>query len=261
MANPSSGAHPLLNGAQPAGDELNRQSKMPLHEQLYEILRSSITRGEWQVGEMLPPEPDLIERYAVSRITVRQALNRLVNEGLIYRQQGRGTFVAEPTLEQGLSRITSFTEDMRQRGLEPGTNVLFAGLLPAPDDVAKMLQIAPGEELARIERLRLANNKPMSIEESYLVHRFCPRVLDFDYAQTPLREILEGQYGVRLVRARQVIRSVVATTEQAELLHIPPPAALLFLERVSFSQHNLPVEFLRIYYRGDRYTLYSELHE
>ena len=249
------------NAAHAPATAVNRQSKMPLHEQLYEILRSSIQRGEWAVGEMIPTEPELIEQYQVSRITVRQALNRLVNEGLIYRQQGRGTFVAEPTLEQGLTRIISFTEDMRQRGLAPGTRVLFEGLIPAPEDIAEQLQVKPGEELARLERLRLANQKPMSIEESYLVHRYCPAVLEYDYSETPLREILQRQYDIRIARARQTIRAVVATPEQARLLGIDQPASLLFVERVSYSQHNLPVEFLRIHYRGDRYTLYNELHD
>jgi GntR family transcriptional regulator len=254
----------LPNGnaaAHPAVMAINRQSKMPLHEQLYEILRSSIQRGDWEVGEMIPTEPELIEQYEVSRITVRQALNRLVNEGLIYRQQGRGTFVAEPTLEQGLTRIISFTEDMHQRGLVPGTHVLFEGLVPAPDDIADQLQVSAGEELARLERLRLANQKPMSIEESYLVHRYCPAVLEYDYSETPLREILQRQYDVRIVRARQTIRAVIATPEQAELLGSEGPASLLFVERVSYSQHNIPIEFLRIHYRGDRYTLYNELHD
>lgn len=249
------------NGVAAGESSINRQSKMPLHVQLYEILRGNILRGDWVVGEMIPTEPELIEQYGVSRITVRQALNRLVNEGLIYRQQGRGTFIAEPTLEQGLTRIISFTEDMRQRGLKPGTQVLFAGLLPAPDDVAEILQVTNGEELTRLERLRLANNEPVSIEESYLIHRYCPGLLERDYSRIPLREILERQYDIKIVRARQVIRAVATTPTQARLLSIPLRSPVLFIERVSYSQHNLPVEFLRIHYRGDRYSLYSELHD
>lgn len=254
-------ANRLYNGAVNGESSINRQSKMPLHVQLYEILRGNILRGEWAVGEMIPTEPELIEQYGVSRITVRQALNRLVNEGLIYRQQGRGTFIAEPTLEQGLTRIISFTEDMRQRGLKPGTQVLFSGLLAAPDDVAEMLQVPSGEELARLERLRLANNEPVSIEESYLIYRYFPGLLDHDYARVSLREILERQYAIKIVRARQVIRAVMTTPAQARLLSIPLRSPVLFIERVSYSQHNLPVEFLRIHYRGDRYSLYNELHD
>ena len=240
-------------------DRVNRHSKMPLYHQLYEILRGSILGGQWQPGDMLPPESELIEQYEVSRTTVRQVLDMLVNDELIYRQRGRGTFVAHPTIEQNLVRIVSFTDDMRQRGCEPVTVVLRSDLIPAPEDIAEQLGIAAGAELARIERLRLADGEPMSVEESHLVHRYCPGVLEGDYTTSPLREALDRRYNIRWLRAKQVIHAVQATPRLAELLSVPQNAALLYLERISFSQANVPVEFLRIYYRGDRYALYGEL--
>lgn len=240
--------------------KINRHSSLPLHQQLYEILRRKILQDEWGVGEMIPPEPELMEQYKLSRITVRRGLNRLANEGLIYRQQGRGSFVAEQTLEQGLSRIISFTEDMKQRGMIPRTEVLFSDLVPAPEDAAEQLGLQPGVEMARIERLRIANNEPLSIEESFLVHSYCPGILAEDYADSPLREALENKYGIQIVRAKQVIRAVRASTRQAQLLTVTARSPLLFLERVSYSQNNIPVEFLRIYYRGDRYSLFNELN-
>ena len=136
-----------------------RESKLPIYHQLYEILRGNIVRGEWQPGDILPSETELIEQYQVSRITVRQALEALVNDGLIYRQRGRGTFVAHPTVEQGLSRIISFTEDMHQRGFRPDTEIISAGLISAPAEIAEKLQIEAGEELVRLERLRLAASR------------------------------------------------------------------------------------------------------
>jgi len=240
-------------------DRIDRRSKLPLYHQLYEILRDKILRGEWQPGDRIPPESELIERHQVSRTTVRQVLDMLVNEGLIYRQQGRGTFVAHPTVEQGLVRIISFTADMRQRGFKPASKVLSSGLIPAPQDIAEKLEIEPGEELARLERLRLADDEPMSIEESHLVHSYCPGVLRGDYASSPLREALERDYGIRLVGAKQVIRAILAPRNLARLLSIPPKSALLYIQRVSYSQQNIPVEFLHIYYRADRYALYNEL--
>jgi GntR family transcriptional regulator len=238
-----------------------RDSKLPIYHQLYELLRNDIVRGEWQPGDMLPSESELIEQYGVSRITVRQALEALVNDGLIYRQRGRGTFVAHPTVEQGLSRIISFTEDMRQRGFKPGTEVLFHGLASASAEIAQQLQVEPGEELVRIERLRLADGEPMSIEESHLVHRYCPGVLQHDYSENPLRQILEDDYGIRLARAKQVIRAIAASAKVAKKLSIPAKAALLYIERVSYSTENVPIEFLRVYHRGDRYALYNELRD
>ncbi len=240
-------------------DRINRTSKLPLYHQLYEILRGDILHGKWQPGDMLPPESELVKRYQISRSTVRQVLDMLVNEGLIYRQRGRGTFVAHPTLEQGLMRIISFTDDMQQRGFTPGTEVLFSGLVPAPKEIAKALEIEPGDELARLDRLRLADGEPMSIEESHLVHRYCPGVLEGDYASNPLREVLERDYGIRWMRAKQVIRAVLAPPKLARLLSIPSKSALLYIERVSYSEEDIPVEFLRVYYRADRYSLYNEL--
>lgn len=238
-----------------------RESKLPIYHQLYEILRGNITQGIWQPGDMLPPESELIDQYQVSRITVRQALDALVNDGLIHRQRGRGTFVSHPTIEQTLTRIISFTEDMQQRGFQPGTEILASGPVPAPPEIAEKLQVDTVEELARLERLRLADGEPMSIEESYLVHRLCPGILNDDYTQRPLRYALDQRYGIRLVRASQKIQAISASPKLAAKLSIPPKSALLYIERVSYSDQGIPVEFLRLYHRGDRYSLYNELRD
>jgi GntR family transcriptional regulator len=242
-------------------ENIDRHSKLPYYQQLYEILRGKITRGEWESGDMIPPESELVEQYQVSRSTVRQVLDMLVQEGLIYRQRGRGSFVSHPTLEQTMTRIVSFTEDMRQRKFTPGTQVLSAILLPAPEDIAQKLQVPAGEELAGLRRLRLADGEPMSVEESYLVHRYCQNVLQHDYARQPLREVLDNEYGIKILNAKQVIHAIAAPEELAGHLEISPGAPLLFIERTSTSQGMVPVEFLRIYYRADRYALYNELHD
>ncbi len=238
-----------------------RDSKVPFYYQLYEILRRQILTSAWKPGDMLPTETDLLEQYVLSRTTVRQALDMLVNDGLIYRQRGRGTFVARPTIDQGASRIISFTEDMRQRGLEPHTTVLSSEIIPAPDEIAEALHIAPGEEVANLVRLRLADDEPMSLETSYLAHRYCPGVLKYDYAARSLRQTLASEYGLHLVYARQKIRAVAASRAQAQTLSVKAGAALLFIERISFTGQDVPVEFLRTYHRGDRYTLHNELHD
>lgn len=240
-------------------EELNRNSKVPLYHQLYEILRGYIIRGDWPPGTMIPPESELCNSYEVSQITARQALDNLVNDGLIYRQRGRGSFVAQPAIETSLTRIISFTEDMRQRGYTPGSRIFYSGLTEAPQVVAEKLQVEPGEELAQIYRLRFADGEPLSIEKSSLVHRYCPGVLEGNFEGVSLRETLGNQFGIRLVRARQSIRALNANLEQAELLSIKPESALLAIERVSYSQHNIPVEYLQIFYRADRYVLHTEL--
>lgn len=242
-------------------ETINRQSKIPYYQQLYSILRGKISRDEWKPGDLIPTENELINTYQVSRSTVRQVLDMLVSEGLVYRERGRGSFIAHPTVEQTMTRIVSFTEDMHQRGFEPGTRILSASQLKANPDISAKLQVSPGELLTRVERLRLADGEPMSVEESYLVDRYCQNLLAQDYTNDPLRAILERQYGIRLVNARQVIRAISASRYLSELLEIKPNSSLLFIERVTYSQAAIPVEFLRIYYRADRYSLFVELHE
>lgn len=240
---------------------IQRDSKVPFYYQLYEILQGKIIRGEWQPGELIPSESELLEQYEVSRSTVRQALDMLVQDGLIYRQRGRGSFVAQPTVEQGLSRIISFTEDMRQRGMRPETKVISTALVNAPEDIARRLHIDVGEEVAHLERLRLADSEPLSVEETFLIHRYCQGVLSNDYARQPLRETLARDYGLRLVYARQTIRAIAASKDLASKLMIEAHAPVLYIQRVSYTDKDIPVEFIRFYHRGDRYVLYNELRD
>jgi GntR family transcriptional regulator len=242
--------------------QINRRSKVPYYQQLYEILYEKINCGEWQPGDQIPAEPELIDRYQVSRSTVRIVLDMLVNKGLIYRQRGKGTFVSKPSVEQALVRIVNFTEDMQQRGITPSSKVLSSEKLEAPKDVAEKLGIPLQEELVLLKRLRLGNNEPMGLEESYLVHRYCPGILKrHDYSEYSLRESLSQDYGIQWLRASQVIRAVNTSSEMSRLLDVPSRSALLSIERVTYSKADVPIEFLRIFYRGDRYSLYNELQE
>jgi GntR family transcriptional regulator len=240
---------------------VNRQSKLPLYQPVYDLLHGKMVSGVWAAGDVFPTESELIRDYRVSRMTIRQVMDRFVSEGLVYRQQGRGTYVAEPTLEQGLTRIISFTEDMRRRGLIPETKILAQQIIAASEDVANALNISPGEKVAYLKRLRFANNEPMCIEESHLIYEMCPGIFEMDFSIQPLRETLESKYSIRIVRANQKIHATVAGNETARLLHATPPAALLFIERTSFNEWDQPVEFLRLYFRGDRYSLHNELRD
>ncbi len=242
------------------GDVINPDSKLPLYYQLYQVLYNRILQGHWQPGSPLPSEHELVEHYRVSRGTVRQALDSLVREGIINRQQGRGTFVAHPTIEQGANQMITFGEDMRRRGFEPSSNVLFSGLLNASENIAARLKVPVGEELARIERLRLADGEPMTIEESFLVHRLCRGILRHDYSKLSLRNTLQQEYNQYLVRGEQVVRALPASAEIADWLKLPQgQRVILYIERVSFNQFEETIELLRLYHRGDRYMLQNEL--
>jgi GntR family transcriptional regulator len=240
-------------------EALNPASKLPLYQQMYEKLEGRIRSGQWKPGDMIPPESELIEQYSVSRITVRKVLDMLVIEGLLVRERGRGSFVAAPKLEHGMTRIVSFTDDMRQRGFSPGTRIIFMGLVPAPRTIAEALSVPEGEELARIDRLRLADGEPLCVEESFLIHRYLPGILTHDLVGNSLREIKQREFGIRWSRARQTIQAVPASPDIARLLDIRTGAPLLCFERVTFSQDNIAMEYLKIYYRADRYIIHNEL--
>jgi GntR family transcriptional regulator len=240
-------------------EAIRHSSKVPLYQQLYEILHEKILSHESKPGDLFPPESELIQRYQVSRMTVRTVLDMLVKEGLIYRQQGRGTFIAHPKLEHGLSRIVNFTEDMLQRGFKPSSKVLFSGLIRATDYIAERLSIEVGEELTRLDRLRLADNEPMCLEKSHFVHHYCPGILNHNFEVSSLCEVKERKYGIKWSRARQLIRAINAEKDISDLLSVRKNSALLYIERISYSQEDVPVEFLQAYYRADRYTLYNEL--
>lgn len=174
--------------------DIDRKSGEPIHNQIYERLRDNIIRGVWKPGDQLPTEPELMGRFQVSRITVRQAFEKLVSQNLVYRQQGRGTFVAHPSIESNTTRIIDFAEDMRQRNLRPSSRVINKQIVPASAITAERLQIQPGDELAFLTRLRLANDEVISLEESFLVHRYCPGILDkYEFAVMSLRRVLDGE--------------------------------------------------------------------
>ena len=234
-------------------------SKLPYYQQLYDLLYKDISGGRWRPGDMLPSETEFIDRFQVSRITVRQALALLVKDGLIYRRRGLGTFIAVPKIEYGLNRIISFSEDMRRRGFQAETAVLSSGLVSASEEIAKRLELDPGEEIAYLERIRLADGEPMSIEISYLIHRLCPGILNKDFARTPLRESLAQDFDLLLTNAKQQIRAITASEELAEKLTVSCGAPLFYIERITYSQYNNPVEYLQLFHRGDRYTLYNNL--
>jgi GntR family transcriptional regulator len=240
---------------------ISRSSKIPLYFQLYEIIHDQIEEGVWQPEDMLPTENELVTQFHLSRATVRQAFEMLVNEGWVYRRQGQGTFVSRPVFEQNLNKIVSFWDDMHQRGLKPGTVVLSSEIIQATEDVVESLEIEKSQELASLVRLRLADDEPLSVEHSLLVHNYCPGVLEQDYANRSLRKMLTDEYGIHITNAKQTIRAVPATKNLADLLKVDQAAPLLHIDRISYTDDGTPIEYLRINLRGDRYTFHSTLRD
>jgi len=242
------------------GNSIDRTSGVPLYLQIFDLLRNRILNGEWQPGDLLPAEPELMDYYGVSRITLRQAADLLEQHNLIRRQRGKGTFVTHSMIHSDAGRLIGFSEDMKRRGLRPGSQVLSAGLVVATRTLAEKLEVSTNEELVYLKRLRLANDEPMCIEEAYLVAQYCPGLIEnHDFGASSLRAVLERDYNIRLVRARQTITARLASHIAAELLSLPPNSPTLYIERISYSQLDIPVVFVCIHYRADRYALVHEL--
>ena len=233
---------------------LAEASNLPLYQQLQRALREAIDRRILDADDALPPERDLAVEFGVSRITVRKAIDGLVNEGLLVRRQGSGTFV-RGRVEKNFSMLTSFSEDMRARGRSPRSEWLKRASGTVTPEEALTLRSSPGTPVYRFNRLRFADDAPMSVEYATIVAACLPSL---EAVQSSLYEALE-QSGNRPVRALQRLRAVLLTREQADLLCAKPGDAGLLVERVGFLASGRAIEFSQSYYRGDTYDFVAEL--
>lgn len=218
-------------------------------------LLSEIHAGVYAPNDRLPSQRELGQRYGLSHMTVRRAINELVHEGVIYAKQGQGIYVADAkqTAEQG--PLLSFTEDMRLRGMRASSRVLDKHIVNATTMLASTLQVVVGQPLYCLRRLRLADNEPMAIQTAYLPSRLCPGLLDLELDDASLYKILRDEYGLRMADSLSAAGAAMTTEEDARLLGIKHPAALLVTEQITYLDTGSPIEFVRSLYRGDRYQL------
>ncbi len=236
-----------------------RSSPLPRYFQLKEIMRERIVSGDWKPGDLIPSERELSETYGISRMTVRQAITELVNEGSLYREQGKGTFVSQRKVTQQLIRLTGFTEDIRARGQRPGTKLLSAQMVPVDEAAAERLRIKVGVMLIRLQRLRLADGEPLAIEVSQLSFKGCERLLEEDLENNSLYWLLETKYSVPPMEAEQELEAGLAGSEEAQLLKIAVGSPVLFTRRTTYTERNQPFEYARAVYRGNKYTFYTHM--
>jgi GntR family transcriptional regulator, N-acetylglucosamine utilization regulator len=234
---------------------------LPRYYQLANILRERILDGKMDAHQPIPSERELEKIYQVSRTTIRPAIDILVRQGFLYREHGKGTFVSPPKLQKGISELTSFTEDMKRRGIIPGQKILTIGYVEPPENVRAHLELpkGPGEVLC-VARLRLGDGAPMGLQTSYY---------NLPEGQTFSREELEAVGSIyALLReklhlipteADETLEVTVATAHEASLLHVKAGSPLLLSERTTYSQTRRLIEFARILYRGDRYRYFAKL--
>jgi GntR family transcriptional regulator len=234
--------------------QLDETANTPLYLQLAGKLAEAIQSGWWQASEALPSERAISEALSISRVTARKALDVLLEQGLISRRHGSGTFIT-PRLEQPLSRLNGFSEVLQARGFKPESVWLSRErAMPTPDEVIK-LGLSPNAEVSRLKRQRLADGVVMAIEISTLPVACVP---DPQAVGSSLYAYLD-QSGHSVVRALQHIRAINATPELAQLAGIPVGEAMLMMTRIGYDAHNIAIELTDTYCRNDYYDFVAEL--
>ena len=233
---------------------LDESSAQPLYQQLQRALRGAIENGIIGPDDALPPERDLAETLGVSRITVRKAIDELVEDGLLIRKQGSGTFVSN-RVEKNFAKLTSFSEDMRARGREPRSVWMNRAEGTVTPEESLTLRSSPGTPVFRFSRIRYADDAPMAIEYATVI---ASCLTSLGEVENSLYEALE-RTGNRPVRALQRLRAVLLTADQAKLLKAREGEAGLLVARVGYLKDGRAVEYSQSYYRGEIYDFVAEL--
>ncbi|NPX93920.1 GntR family transcriptional regulator [Pseudomonas aeruginosa] len=231
----------------------------PLYAKVEAALISDIAAAILIPGSQLPSEDRLIERFSVSRTTVRKAIENLVTRGLVEIRRGKGTFVAQPKVSQELTELTGFVEDMHALGRTPTARVLDKRVVPASADVARQLTLAPGSQVMRIQRVRLADGVAMSFDETYLPREIGEKVVAHDLEAEPIFSLLEGKYDLPLIEAEYRLEAIIAMPEVAQALAVDPGSAIFLIERTSYTKGHRPIDYEKLHYRGDLISFVTRL--
>lgn len=234
---------------------------MPKYLQISSWLTGLIRSGRFKIGEKLPSEVTLSKLCGVNRNTLRQAVSTLVSQGILRKEKGLGTFVISKnplTVKHALKRISSFKDDLEEIGLMERTIVISKGIEPAEGHVAGLLVLGINKNVVAIRRLRTGNDIPLIYEESYLPAEIFGGILEMDLSGS-MYQMITQNFDTVLARSEQTLRAVNISERIARHLKLPDGAAGLFMESVTYNKHNIPVEILYSFYRGDKYEFQVEL--
>ncbi|NSW91939.1 MAG: GntR family transcriptional regulator [Firmicutes bacterium] len=229
---------------------LDKKSPIPIYCQLKNLILKKIQDGEFPPGSLIPSERDLGEKLNISRMTVRQALNQLVAEGVLYREKGKGTFVSKVKIEQ--RNIMSFSEIVRKKGLVPTTKVLHFIKQEAGGEIGGILGLDDREMIYVVKRLRLASNIPVGIEEDFIPEKYCPDLEKYDLTAS-LYKLIKEEYGYAISYMDNVIEASKPSREEKELLNMPANVPVLKITSVNFVESDLKLFYEKSIYRSDEY--------
>lgn len=238
---------------------LDRHSAVPLYFQIRQQLLEQIQSGQLAPGQPLPSEHDLSQQLGISRMTARQAVKSLCDEGVAYSRPGLGTFVSGIKQEKTSTHLLSFTQEIKARGGRPGARLLSFEVVAAEASVAQALHLAKDARVYCLRRIRLVDSVPMGLESCCLPLGLCPDLKAHFDPRKSLYQTLADRYGIRMMAADEVVEAALANAEQAEGLGVKRNSAVFCLTRISYAQNGQPVEFVRSTYRGDRWKIVSRL--
>jgi GntR family transcriptional regulator len=234
---------------------IDKKSPIPIYFQIQEYIREKIKKKEWEPGSMIPSERILTETFDVSRMTIRQAIQGLVDEGILARKRGSGTFVNDQKVEQPLQSMMSFTRLMESTGMKATAKILSFAERKAAEKEANVLGIEAGSMVFHLERIRLGNDIPIAIETSVIPANLAKGLTEVD-AELSLYQFLQEKAGLVFGEARQSIEAVSADERTAELLAIAPGSPILLIERVAALRDGQPFEYVHSFYAGNRFKFY-----
>ncbi|CUH97817.1 hypothetical protein P22_3963 [Propionispora sp. 2/2-37] len=237
------------------------ESTVPLYYQLFTLIKNEIQNGTLKPGDLLPPESQLCSQYGLSRSTVRQALNQLVEENLVIRRRGKGSFVAEKKLSRNLNHLYNFTEDMFELGIYPHSHVLENTVEYATGEIAKKLNLNEGTtKVFKLTRLRLANTEPLLLEITHIPLYLCPDIVNEDFSNTSLYNFLKSRYNLNLHKAIETYEAVKLNKEMARLLSCKSGASAFKIQRIAYLDSGIPFELTNSYQKGTACKLRLELY-
>jgi len=237
---------------------IDREDHQKLYLQLYEILKKKIESSEWPVGSQIPTEEDLCKIFNVSRATVRNAVMELVRQGYLKRQQGKGTFVYKNTVSEGISMITTFREILFEKGLKFSTKVLARTVMMPVDDMDVKLRVPKDKHIIYIKRLRLIDNEPVLLQESYVPYHICPLLLEEDIENQLLFDLFEKKYGMKITRVENHIEIAYITSDEARIIGLSEGSPAILLSQYFYSGETL-IMYIRSIKRTDRFKFLINL--
>jgi GntR family transcriptional regulator len=232
---------------------------LPLYAQVENVIIGCISNGSLPPGARLPSEDSLVQEYAVSRTTIRAAIQSLVQRGLVEIRRGKGTFVTRPKITQELTELTGFVEDMQALGRQAAAKVLDQQVVAANQVVARQLALPQGASVVRIQRVRLSDGMPLSFDETYLPKEIGEKVMVDKLETEPIFSLLEQKYSTPLVEAEYKLEAVCADATAATALCIDVGSAIFLIERTSYSVGHRPVDYEKLHYRGNQIRFVTRL--